>query len=292
MNIRGTTRLIVLFGSPVAHSKSPAMLNAAFAATGQDFVYVACDVGVEQCAAAIEALRTLNARGANVTMPLKQAATGLVDRLTPIAELAGAVNTIVNDEGWLTGHNTDGEGYFRALTEAGVPFVGSTMTIIGAGGAATAIAVQAAAEGVRGISIFNVRDEFFAAAERVAAGIRERYGCNARVCDLAEAEVLRRAIAATDILVNGTPVGMAPSIDQSVITDANDLHPALVVTDVVYAPVETRLLKQATSRGCRTVNGLGMVVFQAASAFKLWTGEEMPIDVARSAATGRSAPTT
>jgi shikimate dehydrogenase len=292
VDIRGTTRLIALFGSPVTHSKSPAMLNAALAATRQDFLYVAFDVGVKQCAAAIQALRTLNARGANVTMPLKQAVTGLVDRLTPIAELAGAVNTIVNDEGWLTGHNTDGEGYFRALREAGVPFVESTMTIIGAGGAAAAITVQAAAEGVRRISIFNVGDDFFPAAERLAAGIRERYGCDARVGDLADAEELRRAIAEADILVNATPVGMAPSTDESVIADARYLHPALVVTDVVYAPVETRLLKQATSRGCRTVNGLGMVLFQAASAFKLWTGEEMPVDVARSAARRDSGPTT
>jgi quinate/shikimate dehydrogenase len=142
--VTGTTRLVFLIGSPIAHSKSPAMHNAAFQATGEDLVYVAFDVGLHRAANAIEALRTLNVRGGNVTMPLKQAAAHLVDRLTPVAPLARAVNTIVNDEGVLTGYDTDGEGDLRGLEDAGVQYVGRKFTMAGAGGASAAIAVQAA----------------------------------------------------------------------------------------------------------------------------------------------------
>ena len=262
------------------------MQNAAFSAMGEDFVYLAFDVGLEGGAAAVGALRTLNARGANVTMPLKQAASRFVDRLSPVAELAGAVNTIVNDDGVLTGHNTDGEGYLRGLTEAGVPYVGRRLTIVGAGGAATAIAVQAAADGVGRLSIFNARDDFFARGERVAAALRDRYGCDVRVHDLADLDLLRQTLRTSDILVNGTPVGMAPALDESVIPDVTYFHPALVVTDVIYVPAETELLKRAKAAGCQTVSGVGMNLYQAASAFRLWTGKDMPLDLARSVAFG------
>jgi len=284
--VSGTSRLVFLIGSPIAHSKSPAMHNAAFQATGDDLVYLALDIALDGATHAIEALRTLNVRGGNVTMPLKQAVARLVDRLTPVARLVGAVNTIVNDEGVFTGHNTDGEGYLRGLDDAGVQYVGSKFTIIGAGGAAAAVAVQAASEGSAAIALFNYRDEFFAQAERLAAEVGGRFGCDVRVHDLADQAVLRREIASSDILLNATPVGMGPLRGHCVIPDATYFHERLVVTDVVVVPARTPLLELARRAGCRTVPGTAMNVFQAASAFKLWTHKEMPIDVARMAAFG------
>jgi shikimate dehydrogenase len=279
--VSGTTRLVFLIGSPIAHSKSPAMHNAAFQATGEDLVYLAFDIGLDRAASVIEAFRALNVRGGNVTMPLKQAAAALVDRLTPVADLAGAVNTIVNDDGVLTGHNTDGEGYLRGLDDAGVQYVGRKFTIVGAGGASAAIAAQAASEGARAIALFNHRDRFFAHAQRLAAVLQDRFGCDVRAHDLADEAALRHEIASSDILVNGTPVGMDPLRGRSIIPDATYFHESLVVTDVIIVPAQTRLLQLARRAGCRTVSGLAMNVFQAARAFKLWTNKDMPIDIAR-----------
>jgi shikimate dehydrogenase len=279
--VTGTTRLVFLIGSPIGQSKSPAMHNAAFAATGEDLVYVAFEIGLDRAANAIAALRTLNARGGNVTMPLKQAAVRLVDRLTPVARLVGAVNTIVNDEGVLTGYNTDGEGYLRGLDDAGVPYVGQKFTVVGAGGASAAVAAQAAAEGARAIALFNHRDQFFANAERLAAELRDRFACDVRAHDLADEAVLRREIASSDIFCNGTPVGMDPLRDRSIIPDPTYFHEGLVVTDVIAVPAQTKLLELARRAGCRTIAGTAMNVFQAASAFKLWTNKDMPIDVVK-----------
>jgi shikimate dehydrogenase len=262
------------------------MHNAAFEATDEDFVYVAFDVGVDRAAHAIEAFRTLQVRGGNVTMPLKGVAARLVDRLTPVASLVGAVNTIVNEEGVLTGHNTDGDGYLRGLDEAGVQYVGKKFTILGAGGASAAVAVQVAAEGGAAIALFNHRDRFFANAERLSAELRERFGCDVRTHDLADNTALRREIASSDILLNGTPVGMAPMQGCSLIADATYFHERLVVTDVITVPAVTPLLELARRAGCRTVGGAAMNVFQAASAFKLWTNKEMPLDLVKRIAFG------
>ena len=282
--ISGTTRLIALLGTPVAHSRSPALQNGAFEALGLDYVYLAFDVALPQLADAVHALRALDARGANVTMPLKQAVCEHLDRLAPAAELAGAVNTIDNDDGVLTGHITDGEGYMMSLAESGVPFAGRSMVIAGAGGASIAVAIQAAMQGVATISLFNQRDAFFARAESKAALLRERFGCDARVFDLADAAALRERMASADIFVNGTPIGMEASRGQSVVPDASFFHPGLTVTDLIYAPAETHLLRMARAAGCRTVGGLGMQRWQGARSFELWTGRRMPMDLTRSPA--------
>ncbi len=286
-SITGKTRLVALLGSPVSHSKSPAMQNAAFAATGVDLAYMAFDVGINSVEQAVQALRTLNVRGANVTMPLKKVICPLLDQLSPAAELAGAVNTIVNDDGVLTGHITDGEGYMMSLADEGVPYAGKKMTIVGAGGAATAVAIQAAMEGVRSISIFNTRDEFFENGLLTVGKLSQRFGCKAQMFDLLDRQRLRQEIADSDIFINGTPIGMESTHDQSVIEDLSYFHPGLVVSDLIYVPAETKLVKLARSAGCKTVTGLGMQLFQGVSAFKLWTGKSMPIDVARSALFGQ-----
>jgi shikimate dehydrogenase len=279
--ITGKTQLISLLGSPVSHSKSPGMQNGAFEALGLDYVYVAFDVGLDGVEAAIHGLRTMKFRGSNVTMPLKKAVCPYMDKLTPAAEMAGAVNVIVNDNGVLTGHISDGEGYMMSLDDAGVPYVGKKMTLIGAGGASTAVAIQAAIDGVRAISIFNHRDEFFEQGAITAARLRDKYGCDVQMFDLADMATLRAEIATSDILINGTPVGMEATLDQSVIPDTSYFHPGLVVTDLIYVPEETKLLKMAKAAGNKTVSGLGMQLFQAAPGFKMWTGQDMPIDIAR-----------
>lgn len=286
MSVTATTRLICLIGSPIAQSKSPSMHNAAFAAIGEDLVYVAFDIGLDRVVSAIEGFRTFNVRGGNVTMPLKQAAARLVDRLSSVARLVGAVNTIVNDAGVLSGHNTDGQGYLRGLDDVGVQYVGKKFTIMGAGGGATAVAVEAAMSGARAIAMFNRRDQFFAHSERLAADLRDRFRCEVGAHDLADEASLRREIASSDILLNGTSVGMGAQRGQSIIPDASYFHDALVVTDMIAVPAETKLLELARHAGCRTLPGTGMNVFQAAGAFKLWTNKDMPIDLVKRIALG------
>jgi shikimate dehydrogenase len=279
--ITGKTQLISLLGSPISHSKSPSMQNGVFEAMGLDYVYVAFDVDADKVEDAIKGLRAMNFRGSNVTMPLKKVICQYLDKLTPAAEMAGAVNTIVNDDGVLTGHITDGEGYMMSLDDAGVAYVGKKMTIVGAGGASTAVAIQAAMDGVQAISIFNPTDAFFARGEKTVAGLRDKLGCDAHIFDLADTNALRKEIANSDIFINGTPIGMASTLDQSVIPDASFFPPDLIVTDLIYVPVETKLLKMAKAAGNKTVSGLGMQLFQGVTSFKLWTGKDMPIDVAR-----------
>ena len=286
--ITGKTQLISLMGSPVSHSRSPSMQNGVFEALGLDFVYVAFDVNLEGLEAAIHGMRSMKFRGGNVTMPLKKAVCQYLDRLTPAAEMAGAVNVIVNDSGVLTGHITDGEGYMMSLEDAGIDYVGKKMTLIGAGGASTAVAIQAAMQGVRAISIFNHQDDFYRAGEKMVKDLRAQLGCEAHIFDLQDTARLKAEIADSHILTNGTPIGMDATRDQSVIPDVSYFHPDLVVSDLIYVPVETQLLKMAKSVGNKTVSGLGMQLFQGVSAFKMWTGHDMPIHIAREILFGKS----
>jgi shikimate dehydrogenase len=285
--ISAKTKLIALLGSPVSHSKSPIMQNGAFKALGLDYAYMAFDVTSEGIEDAIKGLRAMKFRGANVTMPLKRMVCPYLDKLTPASEMAGAVNVIVNDDGVLTGHISDGEGYMLSLNDAGVAYVGKKMTLVGAGGASTAVAIQAAMDGVKAITLFNHRDEFFAQAVVTVANLREKLGCDAHLFDLADTAKLRDEIADSDILINGTPIGMEATLDQCVIPDASYFHPDLVVTDLIYVPLETQLLKMAKAEGNKTVSGLGMQLYQAAPAFKMWTGHDMPIDIARAILFGK-----
>lgn len=280
--INGHTKLFGLIGSPVGHSGSPAMHNYSFRRCGIDAAYLAFDVPEEKTGAAFEALRTLHAGGFNVTMPCKTEAARLADRLSPAAELIGACNTVVAEEdGSMTGYNTDGIGFCRSLKEHGVKIEGEKMTILGAGGAATAIAVQAALDGAAGIVIFNRKNgssyengmKTVEKIRRAVPGIEE-----IRIEDLNDSEQLKKVIAGSTILVNATRVGMCPMDDRSPVPAAY-LHSALAVADVVYNPRETLLLKYAKEAGCRAaVGGTGMLLWQGAEAFRLFTGQEMPVD--------------
>ena len=224
--ITGHTELIGLMAYPIRHSSSPAMQNEAFAKLGYDYAYLAFEVGADEIEDAVKAIRTLKMRGSNVSMPNKTLVGQYLDELSPAAEMCGAVNTIVNDHGHLTGHITDGIGFMAALKDNNIDAIGKKMTIVGAGGAATAIEIQA--------------DSY--------------------------------------IFVNATGVGMKPLEGQSVVPDKSYFRPELIVVDVPYSPLETTMRSMAKEVGCKTMNGLGMMLFQGSAAFELWTGEPMPIE--------------
>lgn len=281
--ITGHTKVYALIGTPVGHSLSPEMHNYSFRRRGIDSVYTAFDVPAERTAEAAEAIRTLGLAGCNVTMPHKTAIVRYMDHLSPAAELIGAVNTIVNDRGVLTGHNTDGEGFVLNLADHGIATEGKKIVVAGAGGAATAIAVQCALSGAAGLVILQRRGKSYARALETAGKIRERLGeaseqnkITVSVHDLEDTEAVTSIVRSADILINATNLGMKPLDDQSIIRDVRAFHPGLAVADAVYNPVVTRLLAEAGTAGCRTVDGRGMLLWQGAAAFRLFTGQEMP----------------
>lgn len=278
MEINGHTRMLCLIGSPVGHSGSPAMYNYSFEKCGLDYAYLAFDVKEDETKKAIDALRLLNVRGFNITMPCKTKALACCDELSKEAELIGAVNTVVNEDGKLIGYNTDGRGWVRSLKEAGVDIHGKKMTIAGSGGAATSIEITSALEGLRELTIFARKSSAsFANAEYTVEKIRSAVEeCKVNLYDIADREVFAREIADSDIFTNATSVGMKPHEDQTLIDDPAMFHPGLVVSDVVYNPRKTKLLEDAEKAGCKIVPGIGMLLWQGAEAFKLYTGKEMP----------------
>ena len=278
MNITGSTILTGLLGSPVAHSVSPAMHNEAFRLLDLDYVYLAFKVGTDSLKDAVKGLKTLGARGFNLTMPDKIAILDLVDELTPAARLAGACNTVINDNGHLIGHTTDGIGYMRSVADAGHDIIGKKMTLLGAGGAATAICTQAALDGVKEIDIFRRnRPEAFAQTVAFADRTAKDTGCKIHVYDFADETQMKKSLAESAILTNATNVGMAPDTDAIPIPNVQFLHPDLIVSDIIYNPRQTQLMKIAASMGCPVFNGMYMLLYQGAAAFECWTGLEMPV---------------
>lgn len=280
--ITGHTELIGLIATPIRHSLSPTMHNEAFAKLGLDYVYLAFEVNNQELPDVIKGFRALKLRGWNVSMPNKRLIGKYLDKLTSAAQLVGAVNTVVNDHGILTGDITDGTGYMRNLKENGVDIIGKKITIVGAGGAATAICVQAALDGVQEISIFNRKDDFYENGKKTVEKINSKTACRATLFDLDDTERLRSEIADSVLFGNATGVGMKPLEGQSVIKDPSMLRPDLIVTDVVYSPRQSKLLQIAEAQGCRYFNGLGMMLWQGARAFEIWTGKQMPVDYIRS----------
>ena len=277
--ITGHTGLLALLGSPVGHSGSPAMYNYSFEKLGLDYAYVAFDVKEDEMEQAISAMRLFKMRGCNVTMPGKNIAVKFMDELSPAAELIGAVNTIVNDDGKLTGHNTDAIGFVQNLRENGVAVKGQKITIAGGGGAATAMQVQCALDGAREITIFNKKDAFFERTLQTAEKIRNAVdGIVVNVYDIDDVAKMTEEILSSDIFANATIVGMKPLDDQSVVKDLSAFHKDLVVCDAVYNPIETKLLREAKEAGCKCVGGKGMLLWQGVAAFKLYTGQDMPVE--------------
>ncbi len=276
--VTGHTGLMALIGSPVEHSGSPAMYNYSFEKLGLDYVYVALDVREHEVKDAIAAMRLFGMKGGNVTMPDKTEAAKYMDELSEAAQIIGAVNTIVNNDGKLTGHITDGEGFVNNLKDHGVDVRGKKITVAGGGGAATAIQVQCALDGAREISIFNKKDVFFERTLKTADKIRKAVdGVVVNVYDLDDTAKMTEEIQSSDIFANATIVGMKPLDNESVVKDLFAFHDGLVVADAVYHPQETLLLRQAKEAGCVCVPGKGMLLWQGVAAFKLFTGKDMPV---------------
>ena len=269
--LSGHTIVTGIIGEPVAHSRSPAIHNAAYRAVGLDWVYVAFPVAVGAVRDALVGLAALGAAGCNVTMPHKAEAARACDQLEASAATLGVVNTVATRSGCLVGSSTDGEGFVDAAREADVTLDGATVVIVGAGGAARALAHALGAAGAR-VVVAARRPDAAAGVVALAAGAR------AVALDAAAGE-----LAESDVVVNATPLGMrgeGPPFDPGV------LHRGQVVFDTVYAPPETRLLTAARERGARALNGLGMLVHQAARSFTLLTGQPAPLEVMWAAARG------
>lgn len=288
VEITGHTKLVCLLGSPAAHSISPMMHNMAFRMLGLDYVYMAFDVGIDGLEETVKAFRHMNVKGFNLTMPDKTKMYGLCDETSKAAKMIKAVNTVVNENGVLIGHNTDGMGYFRAVEDAGFEYKGKTITILGAGGAATAIAVQAALDGVKKINIFNRKNKrddkgnvqksaTFAHGEELAASINKNTDCEALIFDLEDRDKLNECLFESYLLINGTSIGMSPGEDKCPVPSDIIFPKSLVVSDIIYQPRETMLLKMAKENNNPCFNGLYMLLYQGAEAFRLWTGKEMPV---------------
>ena len=277
--ITGHTELIGLMAYPIRHSSSPAMQNEAFAKLGYDYAYLAFEVGADEIEDAVKAIRTLKMRGSNVSMPNKTLVGQYLDELSPAAKIIGAVNTIVNEDGKLVGHITDGIGFVRNLKEHGVDVKGKKMVVLGAGGAATALTVQCALDGAASIAIFNPNDPFLDRAKGTAEKLaKEVPDCKVSVYCLDDQDKLREEIANADILANGTLAGMKPH-DDITLVDKSMFHKDLVVADCVYNPAETKMVKEAKEAGVKlAVGGKGMLLWQGAESYKLYTGLEMPTD--------------
>lgn len=274
-NISGKTKVCAIIGDPVEHTMSPVMHNAAFREMELDFIYVAFRVRPDELTKAVDGMRALGIRGINVTIPHKVNVIPLLDRLDPSAEKTGAVNTIVNDEGILTGFNTDGYGFLQALFGKGIDPEGKNIAVLGAGGAARA-AVFTLADKKANIVILN-RASGMDRAKKLAALVTEtaKYKIDVMVLDNGNlADVLKKS----DILVNTTSVGMSPDNEKSLVP-AELLKPKLTVFDIVYNPVNTRLLRDAAAAGAETINGVDMLVWQGARAFEIWTGKKPPVEL-------------
>ncbi len=291
--ITAQTKLCGLIGDPVAHSLSPAMHNAAFAALGLDYVYLAFRVARAELPHALNGFRAFGGRGLNVTIPHKVEVIALLDGLDALAGQIGAVNTIVAEGGRLTGYNTDAPGFLAALSGAGYDPQGKRVVLLGAGGAARAVAFALA--GLAGAMTILNRASSLKRAEELAASLRLA-GQAAEVQELSEAH-LRAALAQADLLVNATSVGMSPQAEETPVP-AVLLRPPLTVFDLVYTPLRTRLLREAEAAGCPTIGGLAMLVAQGAASFGLWTGVKPDMSIMRAAAltalgkTSSSAPKT
>ena len=272
MTLSGATRLTGVFGHPVSHSQSPAMHNAAFAQMGLDYIYVPFDVHPDNLEAAVAGIRALNMVGVNVTIPHKERVIPFLDWVSEDARYIQSVNTIHCLEGALRGYSTDGEGFINALEASGKNPAGSKAVILGAGGSARATAHALFTHGAE-VTVVN---RTFSRAVELASML-------SAIRPIAlDSDDAHEAVLEADLLVNCTSVGMHPKMDEQPVPP-EWLHRKLFVFDQIYNPLETRLLKAARSVGCRTTNGVKMLVFQGAISFEIWTGRAPAIEVMESA---------
>ena len=273
MKIDGYTRLAAVVANPIKHSISPFIHNSAFEATNTNGVYLAWEVDEAELAETVANIRRYQMYGINLSMPYKEQVIPYLDRLSEEACLIGAVNTVVNREGTLIGYNTDGKGFFKSLPSFKISK--KRLVLLGAGGAAKAILAQAILDGVSQISVF-VRSSSMEKTRSYLEKIQNATGFRVDLFALEDVQNLQDSITQADLLVNATSVGMDGSsqpIPTSIV-----LPEKLLVADVIYQPFETPFLKWAKEQGNEAINGLGMLLYQAAEAFEFWTGKEMPTD--------------
>jgi shikimate dehydrogenase len=278
--INGKTSLVGLMGWPVAHSLSPAMYNAAFAALGLEWAYVPLPVQPEHVEQALKGLTALNFVGANVTVPHKQAVMRHLDELSDASTITGAVNTIHIQDGKFYGYNTDAIGFLNALKEAGYHPKGMRVAVLGAGGAARAVVYSLARSEVDAIIVFN------RTAERAAFlidDLADAFPESTLSFEVFTAEALAALQGQVDMVVNTTSVGMHPHLELSPWPDEVPLPAQTIFYDLVYNPLETAFLKRARAAGLDAINGLGMLVHQGAFAFETWTGQPAPLEVMKEA---------
>ncbi len=271
--VSSETKIVGLIGNPVEHSVSPDMHNAAFKELGLDYVYLAFKVEEKFVEEAIDGLKGLEMEGVNVTIPHKSAVMAHLDELDKTARQIGAVNTIKRIDHKLKGFNTDGKGALRALRENFESLKDKNVTLLGAGGAARAISFALAEAGAN----LKISNRTTSKAEKLIEEIGDKTG-NKPALVHQEEEDLKKAVESCEILINSTSVGMAPEEDATLI-EAEQMHSDLTVMDIVYNPLETKLLKEAEKAGAETINGLNMLVRQGATSFEIWTGEKAPVKV-------------
>jgi len=277
------TRYVALIGYPLGHSVSPPMQQAAFDHYQLDLRYEAWEAEPAQFGAVIERVRQPSTLGANITIPYKETVLPMLDELDELARQIGAVNTIANREGRLIGYNTDAEGFVQALRQmGGFEPAGKRAALIGAGGAARAVSFALARAGVKSLALTDI------VAERTQAlfSSLKPLGVETRVIE-PEVKSLKAALSNCDLVVNCTPVGMKHSATEGKSPLKAELIPKeALIYDVVYNPIETKLILDARAKGARTLGGLAMLVYQGAKAFELWTGREAPVDIMFEAAKG------
>lgn len=274
--ISATTSLYAFIASPAHHSKSPAMHNCAFKELNIDSVYLAFDIKSEELLDTLKGFKTLKVKGANISMPHKQAIIPYLDEISTVSRLCNAVNTIKLVDDKYYGTITDGVGFIKSLEEQNWSIKNNKITMVGAGGASTAIMVQMAVDGASEIVVYNrsKRPEFI---EIINNTIKET-NCKITFKLLSDLESLKQDMHNSYLFVNTTGVGMEPMLDQSVVPDESYFVPKLKVADIIYQPAITKMLQMAKNKGCEIMNGELMLLYQGAESFKIWTGQDMPIN--------------
>lgn len=279
----GTTKVFGIIGYPIIHTLSPVMHNKAFEELGYNGVYVPFEVEPGKLGEAIAGIRSMGIRGMNVTIPHKETVMQYLDEIDPMAKAIKAVNTIVNEEGILTGYNTDGVGFLKSLEAAGISLANKKVMILGSGGAARAIATCALKKaGVEELSIASRTIENIVNLTRDLEHIFDpdkiysyRFGT----------DEFRNALPEIDIVINCTPLGLSPKVNQSPLSEdeVGLLPKTAVIADTIYNPSMTQLMRYGNNRGLTVVGGLGMLLYQGIAAFELWTGLKPPEDAMYSA---------
>lgn len=284
MELNANTKLLGLFANPASHSLSPIMHNESFKKMNINYIYLAFEVDKNNLKDAVISIKTLGMIGVNLSMPNKQEVIKYIDKLSDAAELTGSVNTIVNKEGILTGYNTDGSGYIESLKKENIDILGKKITVLGTGGAALSIIAEAALKGVKEIAVFK-KDTIWENVKKTIEKIAGKTGCIINLYTLEDKNRLKKEIEESEVLTNATSVGMKENI--SLIEDKSFFRKSLIVYDCIYSPRKTRLLEIAEKSECKILNGIGMLMYQGAEAFKLWTDKEMPVEYIRNMLFGK-----